>query len=288
MKKKLICILLAAAFVFTLTGCKSTLRPALEEYARKSNIAELDLSEMLDEENGFHFGKIKWGMTLTEAGEATESNVSSMLGYGPNDIVVYESSLLIKILGRKNDSASVSTILKQSDVYMISFVFQYNEKYPNLEMPEQKLFEEYLPKLTETFGEPCFQTVLIDVTEVMTLRNRMRLLEKYATDCILFLRDLQDSSTMEMVVYGLKNAVGIDGDSFLRQLRNQEIRITSMQGDSLDTQIMKYREDLTRANGLYTLRIPDGKEIRVHVRFSLIPDGEEETVCIVTLTPATV
>ena len=154
MKKKLICILLAAAFVFTLTGCKSTLRPALEEYARKSNIAELDLSEMLDEENGFHFGKIKWGMTLTEAGEATESNVSSMLGYGPNDIVVYESSLLLKILGRKNDSASVSTILKQSDVYMISFVFQYNEKYPNLEMPEQKLFEEYLPKLTETFGEP--------------------------------------------------------------------------------------------------------------------------------------
>ena len=93
---------------------------------------------------------------------------------------------------------------------------------------------------------------------------------------------------MEMVVYGLKNAVGIDGDSFLRQLRNQEIRITSMQGDSLDTQIMKYREDLTRANGLYTLRFPDGKEIRVHVRFSLIPDGEEETVCIVTLTPATV
>ena len=143
-------------------------------------------------------------------------------------------------------------------------------------------------RYTETFGEPCFQTVLIDVTEVMTLRNRMRLLEKYATDCILFLRDLQDSSTMEMVVYGLKNAVGIDGDSFLRQLRNQEIRITSMQGDSLDTQIMKYREDLTRANGLYTLRIPDGKEIRVHVRFSLIPDGEEETVCIVTLTPATV
>jgi PAS domain S-box-containing protein len=143
-------------------------------------------------------------------------------------------------------------------------------------------------RYTETFGQPCFQTVLIDVTEVMTLRNRMRLLEKYATDCILFLRDLQDSSTMEMVVYGLKNAVGIDGDSFLRQLRNQEIRITSMQGDSLDTQIMKYREDLTRANGLYTLRIPDGKEIRVHVRFSLIPDGEEETVCIVTLTPATV
>ena len=143
-------------------------------------------------------------------------------------------------------------------------------------------------RYTETFGEPCFQTVLIDVTEVMTLRNRMRLLEKYATDCILFLRDLQDSSTMEMVVYGLKNAVGIDGDSFLRQLRNQEIRITSMQGDSLDTRIMKYREDLTRANGLYTLRIPDGKEIRVHIRFSLIPDGEEETACIVTLTPATV
>ena len=126
------------------------------------------------------------------------------------------------------------------------------------------------------------------MTEVMTLRNRMRLLEKYATDCILFLRDLQDSSTMEMVVYGLKNVLGIDGDSFLRQLRNQEIRITGMHGDSLDTQIAKCRDDLTRANGLYTLRIPDGKEIRVFVRFSLIPDGEEETVCIVTLTPATV
>lgn len=154
MKKKLICILLAAAFALSLTGCKSTLRPALEEYARRMNVQELDLSTILDAENGFHFGKINWGMTLTEANEATGSSISNMLGYGPNDIVVYESDLAIKILGRQNDNASITTILEESEVYMISFVFQKNDRYPNLDMPEQKLFEEYLPKLTEAFGDP--------------------------------------------------------------------------------------------------------------------------------------
>ena len=142
-------------------------------------------------------------------------------------------------------------------------------------------------RFTDRFGEPCFQSVLIDISEVMTLRNRMRVLEKYFTDCILFMRDIMDPATMEMVVYGLQGSLGMDRETFSAYLSNKEISIVSMLGDSLPERLVKYRDDPSRLNGLYTMRFPNGKEARMHIRFSLIPDEAEGLSCIMSLTPAT-
>ena len=159
--------------------------------------------------------------------------------------------------------------------------------YRILNASEEYRFVIDQSRYTDSFGEPCFQSVLIDITEVMKLRNRMRILEKYATDCILFLRNLMDPSTMDLVVYGLQDAIGMDGKTFMEQLVRKEIRISSMLGDSLDERFLKNRDDPAKANGLYLLHFPDGKEAKMHIRFSLIPDEAEEMACILTLTPAT-
>ena len=144
-----------------------------------------------------------------------------------------------------------------------------------------------LSRYTDRFGEPCFQSVMIDISEVMTLRNRMRILEKYSTDCILFMRDITDPSTLEMVVYGLKDSLGIDRETFLKYLSGREVSIVSTRGDSLRDRLAAYRNDPTRVNGLYLMRFPGGREVRMHIRFSLIPEESEGISCILTLTPVT-
>ena len=92
---------------------------------------------------------------------------------------------------------------------------------------------------------------------------------------------------MEMVVYGLQGSLGMDRETFSAYLSNKEISIVSMLGDSLPERLVKYRDDPSRLNGLYTMRFPNGKEARMHIRFSLVPDEAEGLSCIMSLTPAT-
>ena len=143
-------------------------------------------------------------------------------------------------------------------------------------------------RYTDRFGEPCFQTVLIDITEVMTLRNQMRILEKYSTECIVFLRNITDPSTAEVVVYGLQDALCMDQQAFSGLLRERRLVLTGAEGDSLTDRLPLYRNDPARLNGLYTLCLPDGKRVRMHVRFSPVQDASDGLSCILSMTPATV
>ena len=143
-------------------------------------------------------------------------------------------------------------------------------------------------RYTDRFGEPCFQTVLIDITEVMTLRNQMRILEKYSTECIVFLRNITDPSTAEVVVYGLQDTLCMDQQAFSGLLRERRLVLTGAEGDSLTDRLPLYRNDPARLNGLYTLCLPDGKRVRMHVRFSPVQDASDGLSCILSMTPATV
>ena len=63
--------------------------------------------------------------------------------------------------------------------------------------------------LSDRFGQVCWQVMLLDVTEVMQLRNRMHLLTEYASDTVLFLRCVRDSLKYEVVIHGLERTMGI-------------------------------------------------------------------------------
>ena len=143
-------------------------------------------------------------------------------------------------------------------------------------------------RFTERFGEPCFQCVLVDITEVMTLRDHMRMLEKYSKDCILIMRDILDPSAAEAVVYGLEDFLGMDCETFLGSLARREIAITDSAGDSLAERLSLCRADPPRLNGMYAMTFPNGRTVHMHIRFSMIPGDGPETACILSLTPSTV
>ena len=143
-------------------------------------------------------------------------------------------------------------------------------------------------RFTDRFGEPCFQSVLIDITEVMTLRNRMRVLEKHMQEVILFLRNVMDPSTADIVVYGLEDVLKMSREDFEKALRARQMSIVSMMGDSLAERMVHQAQDPSCLNGMYILVLPNGKRVRVHVRFSLTDGDSEGVPCIFSLTPATI
>ena len=77
-------------------------------------------------------------------------------------------------------------------------------------------------RTTDLFGAPTRQCIALDVTDVMKIRNQMRLLSKYLTDSILILRRRPDGHFFEVAVHGLGKDLGDDGDKFEKALNSGE------------------------------------------------------------------
>ena len=140
--------------------------------------------------------------------------------------------------------------------------------------------------LSESFGDLCWQSILADITEVMILRNRMRLLEKYSTDCIVFIHDMMDPSTVEIAVYGLDKHLGIDRETFRSELLGRRMSILDRNGMELFSQMVEKFDEPSVLNGIYTMIFSDGKKIRMNMWFSRIPNADMGVKCIVTCSPA--
>ena len=207
----------------------------------------------------------------------------SLFGYTESELKLQFDGKLLNMI-HPDDRKSVLSQSKE----MILGARETLSPYRVLRADGRYLYVIDQSRFTDRFGEPCFQSVLINITEVMTLRNRMRVLEKYSTECILFMRDIMDPGTLEPVVYGLQASLGMDRDTFLKHLSGRELSIVSSGGESLARLLAESGGDPARVNGLYTIRFPDGRDFRAHIRFSLIPDEAESVSCIMTLTPATV
>ena len=121
----------------------------------------------------------------------------------------------------------------------------------------------------------------------MKLRNQMSILEKYSTECIIFLRDTEDPATAECVVYGLQNLLKTDRDTFMKYFTGKKIPIVNASGEELSELISLHPEEPELINGLHTLCLPGGAEHRMYVRFSPVSGSDQELSCIFTLTPAT-
>ena len=141
--------------------------------------------------------------------------------------------------------------------------------------------------LTDRYGEVCWQSMLIDITDVMILRNQMRLLEQYSTDSIIFFRKGQ--LRLEVAVYGLENLLGYDQEAFEEGLMDRTIHFFNNKGEDIYPLFDAHVSDpgsLPRLNGLYSVATADGRQAKLHIRFNPTSDKEQETSLIVTLTPA--
>ncbi len=136
-------MLLAAAAVLLFSGCGS----------KRKNVEELELSSLFSEEEGYHFGNIRWGMNQKEIQEVTDKALTSAAGYGANDISILNAEGLgIRLMGRVCDGATAA--FDKNDVcYMISFVFR-DGKYASSDIKLKEIASAYYEKIVETFGEP--------------------------------------------------------------------------------------------------------------------------------------
>ena len=140
-------------------------------------------------------------------------------------------------------------------------------------------------RVTDLYGDLCWQAVLVDITEVMTLRNRMHLLEKFSTDCILFIHDIKHPERAEAACYGLEQYLKISGAEFLRQMNQRELHILNRNGENLIDLLREGGADQPGINGVYRICPQGGGEKNVHVRIYHVAEGEQDVDCIISLTP---
>ncbi len=88
-------------------------------------------------------------------------------------------------------------------------------------------------RITDRFGAPCYQSIAIDVTDVMAMRNQMRILSEHLSDTILFVRPVGDGFEFEAVTYNLEDVLGLESGKAFEAVLND--------GSFLD-QIEGYRE----------------------------------------------
>ena len=204
-----------------------------------------------------------------------------MLGYTREDLATLYGNEFVRLIHPDDvqmviDSSN-ATALRDPVDYLPFRVRCRNGKY--IYVVEQS-------HLTDIFGGLCWQSILVDVTEVMILRNRMRLLEKYSTDCIIFIHDITDPSAVEMAVYGLDKHLGIDPETFRSELISQRMNILDKNGNELFPALLENYDDPSVLNGVYTLVFTDKRRIRMNIRFSRIHDRSRGVECIVSFSPA--
>ncbi|MBR2528482.1 MAG: EAL domain-containing protein [Blautia sp.] len=77
-------------------------------------------------------------------------------------------------------------------------------------------------RLTDFYGAPCWQSVLLEITDIMRSRNQMRVLSQFLTDSILLLHRYEQNLVYEVAVHGLESTLGLDQAAFERLLNSGE------------------------------------------------------------------
>jgi hypothetical protein len=138
--------------------------------------------------------------------------------------------------------------------------------------------------LTDRFGVICWQSVLLDITEVTILRNSMSLLKTYSTDCIVFVKREGDRLNTQIAVYGLGDYLHLSEEEFARELKDGDLGSKWIQTDEkLADQILAHYDDPSVLNGVYTIKRTDGHEYPLHIRFNRIHDQDSPAECIISL-----
>ena len=139
-------------------------------------------------------------------------------------------------------------------------------------------------RLTDLFGAPCWQCMLIDVTEVMRLRNQMRLLAKYSSGSIVFLRRGEKGPEYEVAVHGLEEMMGLNSAAFEAALTDGTFASWIQPGDDSPFAYLNdpAYADVPDKDYRYTVRLPGGRSLIIRTRFDHIEDEKSSVDYIVS------
>ncbi len=159
-------------------------------------------------------------------------------------------------------------------------------------------------RLTDAFGALSWQSVLIDVTEMMETRNQMRLLMHYASLSIVFLIRNEKGAYFRVVAHGM-DVFQMDAASFEASLNdNTFVHWMTEEGESEGWQSLKARlrsgtgfaqallDELHAANEAgrgkleYVCRVnfPDGRVMRARLNIDRVTDLQRSAQYILVIT----
>ncbi len=137
--------------------------------------------------------------------------------------------------------------------------------------------------VTELNGQVCFQSVAIDVTEVVKLRNQMRLLSQSLSDDVVFVRRKGDGWKYRVVVHGLENRLGLSAKEFEKLLNSGELfrSLSAEEAVRLEAVTEKALREMKPVEFDFTLATSNGP-IRLHMKNDYVRDGgsKVEYICL--------
>jgi len=143
--------------------------------------------------------------------------------------------------------------------------------------------------ITDLDGQVCFQSVAVDVTDMVKLRNQMRLLSKFSSDDVVFVRRKDDGSwKYRVVVHGLEPRLGMSGKAFEKMLNSGEL-FRSLDGE----EARRLTEVTLRAIGEekpfefeFDANLPQAGRVRLHMKTDFVKDKNAKVDYICTFREA--
>ncbi len=139
-------------------------------------------------------------------------------------------------------------------------------------------------RLTELNGQLSYQSVAIDVTDMVKLRNQMRLLSQFSSDDVVFVRRKGDGYKYRVVVHGLEDKIGVNAKGFEKLLNSGELyrMMPPEEAKRLAGVTMSALEKKEPFEFDFTLNLPDGRPLRLHMKNDHVDDktSKVEYICV--------
>ncbi len=143
----------------------------------------------------------------------------------------------------------------------------------------EAIFVAEQTRLTKMFGAQCWQSMAIDVTEVMKTKHQLHLLEKYYTDSLMFMRETPGGRHFEFLTYGLENELGMDREEALRHLNDG----TYMSWIRSSNIVRDGRVTLGEGTRRVEIGLPGGENLILQIKRYVVSEEGEDTTRIVVV-----
>ncbi len=143
-------------------------------------------------------------------------------------------------------------------------------------------------RFTEMGGQVCFQSVAIDVTDVVKLRNQMRLLSMFSSDDVVFVRRKDDGWKYRVVVHGLEAKLGMPAKEFERLLNSGELyRMLDPRDAGRMLEATRGAIESRRSfEVVFTLNLPGAAPLKMRMKTDFVSDKSTRVDFICTLREA--
>ena len=139
-------------------------------------------------------------------------------------------------------------------------------------------------RLTDLDGRLSFQAVAIDVTDLTKLRNRMRLLSRYVSDDVVFVKRRDGSFKYRVVIHGLEKKLGMSAKEFEMWLNSGELyrQLDAEESRRLEKVTMEALEKKEPFEFVFNVNLPSGEPMRLHMKNDFVDDKSTkvEYICI--------